>query len=141
MSGQAVCGSCTLWYYECFAVYEHKQYRTSCPQIQRYNTTALLYSEIGFERKAAFFSRIMAMHCVAQSLPQQAWALVSYGTATGPHEVVCAAKSYNVVLVMYSFGCLIHFHLASLCHLLGENIGADTSDIKVASSEHLVVVP
>ncbi|XP_074644464.1 trafficking protein particle complex subunit 9-like [Tubulanus polymorphus] len=38
-------------------------------KIQRYSTLALLYSQIGFQRKAAFFKRVAAMQCIAHQKP------------------------------------------------------------------------
>ncbi|CAH1773233.1 unnamed protein product [Owenia fusiformis] len=42
-------------------------------KIQRYSTLSSLYSQIGFQRKAAFFRRVAAMQCVAPSNPKPAW--------------------------------------------------------------------
>ena len=45
-------------------------------KIQRYSTAAVLYDELGFRRKAGFFTRIAAMQCVSQQLPHPLWPLV-----------------------------------------------------------------
>ncbi|XP_014668848.1 PREDICTED: trafficking protein particle complex subunit 9-like isoform X2 [Priapulus caudatus] len=43
-------------------------------KIQRYCALSQLYSQIGMERKAAFFKRVAAMQCVAPHNPNPAWA-------------------------------------------------------------------
>jgi len=50
---------------------------TEQEKIQRYSTTAVLYDELGFRRKAGFFTRVAAMQCVSQQLPNPLW-LLSY---------------------------------------------------------------
>ncbi|XP_064652113.1 trafficking protein particle complex subunit 9-like isoform X2 [Lineus longissimus] len=42
-------------------------------KIQRFSTLSLLYSQIGFYRKAAFFKRVAAMQCVAPSNQKPGW--------------------------------------------------------------------
>lgn len=48
--------------------------------MHRFNALAQVYTEIGFHRKAAFFKRIAAMRCVAQTNPDPNWTKVSYCT-------------------------------------------------------------
>ncbi|RMX55514.1 hypothetical protein pdam_00024127 [Pocillopora damicornis] len=50
---------------------------TEQEKIQRYSAAAVLYDELGFQRKAGFFSRIAAMQCVSQLMPHPLW-LYSY---------------------------------------------------------------
>ncbi|KAL9963219.1 hypothetical protein ACROYT_G032397 [Oculina patagonica] len=50
---------------------------TEQEKIQRYSTAAVLYDELGFRRKAGFFTRVAAMQCVSQQLPHPLW-LLSY---------------------------------------------------------------
>lgn len=42
-------------------------------KIQQYNAMAIMYEDIGFTRKAAFFTRLAALHCTSQHLPLQGW--------------------------------------------------------------------
>ena len=59
-------------------------------QIHRYSTLSSLYSQIGFERKAAFFKRVAGMQCVTD------------GTSTGWHQcyylLLQALHGYNLTL-------------------------------------------
>ena len=47
-------------------------------QIQRYSTAAVLYDDLGFKRKAGFFTRVAAMQCASQQLPNPLWLLVRF---------------------------------------------------------------
>ena len=38
---------------------------------------SIMYEDIGFLRKAAFFTRMAALHCTSQHLPLQGWTAVS----------------------------------------------------------------
>ncbi|KAK2547858.1 Trafficking protein particle complex subunit 9 [Acropora cervicornis] len=48
---------------------------TELEKITRFNTAAILYDEIGFKRKAAFFSKISAVQCVSHQLQKPLWQL------------------------------------------------------------------
>ncbi|XP_044184471.1 trafficking protein particle complex subunit 9-like [Acropora millepora] len=48
---------------------------TELEKITRFNTAAILYDEIGFKRKAAFFSKISAAQCVSHQLQKPLWQL------------------------------------------------------------------
>ena len=43
-------------------------------QVERYDVMGDLYHQLKFNRKAAFFKRVAAMHCVSPLLPSPAWA-------------------------------------------------------------------
>lgn len=43
-------------------------------QVERYDVMGDLYHQLKFHRKAAFFKRVAAMHCVSPALPSPAWA-------------------------------------------------------------------
>lgn len=64
---------------------------TEQEKIQRYNTAALLYDELGFRRKAGFFSRIAAVQCVSSQLPKPLW-LLSY------NFLMSALEAYRIHL-------------------------------------------
>ncbi|XP_070534446.1 trafficking protein particle complex subunit 9-like [Ptychodera flava] len=42
-------------------------------KIQRYSTLSVLYSQIGFHRKASFYKRVAAMQCVSPQNPHPGW--------------------------------------------------------------------
>ena len=42
-------------------------------QVERYDVMGDLYQQLNFHRKASFFKRVAAMHCVNPMLPSPAW--------------------------------------------------------------------
>ncbi|XP_028405958.1 trafficking protein particle complex subunit 9-like isoform X2 [Dendronephthya gigantea] len=42
-------------------------------KIQLYSAMAMIYEDVGYMRKAAFFTRVAARHCTSQHLPPQGW--------------------------------------------------------------------
>ena len=43
-----------------------------------FSAMAIMYEDIGYMRKAAFFTRKAARHCTSQHLPPQGWTAVSF---------------------------------------------------------------
>lgn len=64
---------------------------TEQEKIQRYSTAAVLYDDLGFKRKAGFFTRVAAMQCASQQLPNPLW-LLSY------NFLMSALKGYRIHL-------------------------------------------
>ena len=62
----------------------------------------MLYDELGFRRKAGFFTRVAAMQCVSQHLPHPLWVLVRLGEILLGLSVSC--------FCLFSV-CVIHFNL------------------------------